>query len=75
MLLSTMIILTVNQGKKFAQGTGKILALSLSNTVIYIIAVYITYPNLGVFWGTLISYSLSILWITFLYPLITVHLK
>lgn len=70
MLLSTMVILTVNQGKKFAQGTGKILALSLSNTVVYIIAVYITYPSLGILWGTLISYSLSAMWIIFLYPLV-----
>lgn len=70
MLLSTMIILTVNQGKTFAQGTGKILALSLSNTVVYIVAVYFTYPEFGIFWGTLISYSLSALWIVFLYPLV-----
>jgi hypothetical protein len=70
MLLSTMMILTVNQGKKFAQGTGKILALSLSNTVVFIIAVYFTYPKCGILWGTLISYSLSILWISFLYPLV-----
>lgn len=70
MLISTMIILSVNQGKKFAQGTGKILALSLSNTVVYIAAVYFTYPRFGILWGTLISYSLSILWITFLYPLV-----
>jgi len=70
MLLSTMIILTINQGKKFAQGTGKILALSLSNTVVYIFAVYFTYPEFGILWGTIISYSLSALWITFLHPLV-----
>ena len=70
MLLSTMIILTLNQGEKFAQATGKILALSLSNTVIYIIAVYFTYPMLGILLGTLVSYFLSALWIFFLYPLV-----
>ncbi len=70
MLLSTMIILTLNQGKRFAQGTGKILALSLSNTVVYIVAVYFTYPKFGILWGTIISYALSALWITFLYPLV-----
>ncbi|PLX12759.1 MAG: hypothetical protein C0597_12575 [Marinilabiliales bacterium] len=70
MLLSTMIILSINQGKKFAQATGKILVLSLSNTVVYIIAVYFTYPKFGILFGTLISYTLSALWITFLYPLV-----
>lgn len=70
MLLSTMIILTVNQGKQFAQATGKILVLSLSNTVVYIIAVYFTYPLFGIIFGTILSYTLSALWILFLYPLV-----
>ncbi len=70
MLLSTMIILTMNQGEQFAQGTGKVLALSLSNTVVYIIAVYFTYPKFGILLGTICSYSLSAIWIIFLYPLV-----
>lgn len=70
MLLSTMVILSVNQGVKFAQATGKILALSLSNTIVYIIAVYFTYPAFGILLGTIISYTLSALWILFLYPLV-----
>lgn len=70
MLLSTMVILTKNQGKKFAQATGKILVLSLSNTVVYVIAIYFTYPILGILFGTIVSYSLSALWILFLYPLV-----
>lgn len=70
MLLSTMVILTLNQGKQFAQATGKILVLSLSNTLIYIVAVYFTYPLLGILFGTIVSYSLSALWILFLYPLV-----
>lgn len=70
MLLSTMIILSINQGARFAQATGKILVLSLSNIVVYALAVYYFYPLLGVALGTVISYFLSALWILFLYPLV-----
>jgi len=70
MLLSTMIILSLNQGSKFAQSTGKILTLSLSNIVVYVLAVYFTYPIFGIAFGTLISYLFSTLWIVFLYPLV-----
>jgi len=70
MLLSTMVILSINQGNKFAQSTGKILTLSLSNIVIYVLAVYFTYPIFGIALGTVISYLLSTIWILFLYPLV-----
>ena len=69
-LFSSMVILAVNQGKAFAQATGKIMILSASNIVIYALGVYYTYPVLGIVWGTLISFSLAFLWIALMRPLI-----
>ena len=62
-MLTTMIILTINQNRKFAQATGKILVLSSSNIVIYGLGVYFTYMKVGIIWGTIISFSISALWI------------
>lgn len=70
MLTSTMVILAINQGRSFAMATGKVLVLSLSNTVVFVIAIYLTYPVIGVLWGTIVSYSFSVIWIIFLYPLV-----
>ncbi len=69
-LLSTMIILVVNQSREFAQATGKILILSSSNIVIYGIGVYFTYPVLGIFMGTPLSFLLAALWVGLMRPLV-----
>jgi uncharacterized membrane protein (GlpM family) len=70
MLLSTFIILTINQGKEFAMATGKVLIISLTNILIYSIMVKFTYPKLGILFGTIVSYLISSLWILLLHPLV-----
>ena len=42
-LFSSMVILAVNQGKTFAQATGKVMILSSSNIVVYALGVYFTF--------------------------------
>lgn len=70
MLLSTLILLSLNQSKEFAMATGKILILSLTNIIVYVLFVSLTYPRIGIVLGTIVSYTLSALWITFLYPVV-----
>lgn len=69
-LLSTMIILVVNQNIAFARSTGKILILSSSNIVVYSLAVYFTYPILGLVWGTIVSFLCAFLWVWVFHPFI-----
>jgi hypothetical protein len=69
-LLSTMVILVINQSREFAQATGKILILSSSNIVVYGIAVYFCYPTIGLWWGTLVSFLVATAWVWIIRPLI-----
>ncbi len=69
-LFSSMVILAVNQGKAFAQATGKIMILSATNIVIYALGVYYTYPVMGIALGTIISFAFAFLWIVALRPVI-----
>ena len=69
-LFSSMVILAVNLGNAFAQATGKIMILSASNIVIYILGVHYTFPIVGIVWGTVISFSLAFLWIAMMRPVI-----
>lgn len=69
LLISTLIILTLNQGKEFAQAISKVLILSSTNVVIYSISVYYIYPSLGITIGTIVSYIISALYILFLNPI------
>jgi hypothetical protein len=69
-LLSTMVILVLNQNKEFAQATGKVLILSSSNIVIYGIAVYFCYPAIGLWWGTLVSFLVATFWVWIIHPVI-----
>ncbi|MEW5924142.1 MAG: DUF3147 family protein [Candidatus Zixiibacteriota bacterium] len=69
-LLSTMVILAYNQSIAFAQATGKILILSSSNIVVYGIGVYVTYPTLGIVWGTIISFVAAFAWVWLLSPVL-----
>ena len=67
-LFSSMVILAVNQGKAFAQATGKVMILSTSNIVIYALSVYYTYPLVGITFGTIISFIAAFLWVVLLRP-------
>lgn len=69
-LLSTMVILAVNQGREFARATGKVLVLSSTNIVVYSLAVYWSYPRYGIVIGTFISFLLAAIWVWSFRPLI-----
>lgn len=69
-MLSTMVILTINQGPDFARATGKIMILSSTNIIVYSVGVSLTYPSLGVVPGTIVSFGLAFLWILLLHPVI-----
>jgi len=71
-LFSSMVILAVNQGKAFAQATGKVMILSTSNIVVYALGVYFTYPVLGILAGTIVSFLLAFLWVVMLRPVMRV---
>lgn len=69
-MLSTMVILTVNQGINFARATGKIMILSSTNIIVYALGVSFTYPRMGVVLGTIVSFGSAFLWVLLLHPLI-----
>jgi uncharacterized protein DUF3147 len=69
-LLSTMVILAINQNIAFARVTGKILILSTSNIVVYSLVVYFTYPTLGIVWGTVFSFLCAFIWVWVFYPML-----
>ena len=69
-LLSTVIILSLNQNIQFAQATGKVLILSSTNITIYAIAVYFTYPAFGVLIGTVISFAAAVIWVWLFHPIV-----
>lgn len=69
-MLSTMVILAVNQGPDFARAVGKVMILSSTNIIIYAAAVSVTYPSLGAALGTLVSFGAAFLWILLLRPVI-----
>ena len=69
-LLSTMVILAVNQGREFARATGKVLVLSSTNIVVYSLAVYWSYPRFGIVIGTCISFLMAVIWVWSFRPLI-----
>jgi hypothetical protein len=64
-LFSSMVILTVNQGREFARATGKVMILSTTNIIIYAISVYHTFPLIGAAGGTLVSVILAVLWVKY----------
>lgn len=69
-LLSSMVILALNQNKQFAQATGKIMVLSSTNIVVYSISVYFTFPLLGLVTGTIISFIIAVIWVLLFGPLL-----
>jgi len=62
-LLSTMVILAINQSREFARATGKVLVLSSTNIVVYSLGVYWSYPRYGIVIGTIISFLLAAAWV------------
>ena len=70
-LFSSMVILVVNQGKKFARATGKVMILSSTNIVIYAISVYYFFPLAGIVAGTIISFVLAFTWVLILRIFVT----
>ncbi|MCU0614911.1 MAG: hypothetical protein MUD09_07470 [Desulfobacterales bacterium] len=69
-LLPTMIILTRNQNAAFARATGKILVLSSTNIVVFGVAVYYTFPVVGIVGGALISFLCSFCWVWLFMPIV-----
>jgi len=69
-LLTSMIILTISQNAKFSQATGKVLLVSSSNIIIYSLAVYLTYPTIGIIYGSLVSFVLAFIWVLLMNPVI-----
>jgi len=69
-MLSSMVILTVNQGVEFARATGKVMILSSTNIIVYALGVSVTYPVLGVLFGTIVSFITAFLWVLLLHPVI-----
>lgn len=69
-MLSSMVILTLNQGKEFARAVGKIMILSSTNIIVYALGVSITYPVLGIIPGTIVSFGLAAIWVLMMYPVI-----
>lgn len=65
-LLSTMVILSVVQGREFARAIGFIMILSSTNIVIYAVSVYLTFPVLGIEAGTAVSFAAAFLWVLIL---------
>ncbi|HLP47688.1 MAG TPA: DUF3147 family protein, partial [Candidatus Kapabacteria bacterium] len=69
-MLSSMVILTLNQGADFARATGKIMILSSTNIIIYALGVSLTYPTMGIVFGTILSFAMAFLWVMLLHPLV-----
>jgi hypothetical protein len=67
-LLSTMSILTLSQGPAFSRGAGKIMLISSSNIIVYAFCVQASFPVLGAFRGTLLSFGAALLWVALLRP-------
>lgn len=69
MMLSAMVILTRSAGAPFARATGKIMLLASTNIVVYSLVASLSFPALGIWWGTLVAYLAAALWVWFLKPL------
>jgi len=65
-----MVILALNQNNLFAQATGKVMIVSSTNIVIYTSSILITYPMLGIYWGTIASFFISVFWILLMHPIV-----
>ncbi|MDP2791158.1 MAG: hypothetical protein Q8O15_05305 [Rectinemataceae bacterium] len=73
-LTSTLVILTMSQGRDFTQATGKMLILSSCNIIVYTTCAGALFPSVGPWWGTLISFAASLCFIVLLNR-VTVKIK
>lgn len=69
-LLSSLVILIVNQGNEFAMATGKVLIISSTNIVVYALIIAFVYPLVGIFWGTVIGFLGALGWVWMIVPLL-----
>lgn len=69
-MLSSMTILTLSQGAKFAQAVGKTMILASFNIVIYAICIHFFYTSIGVLWGTILAFLCAAVFILLIRPLI-----
>jgi hypothetical protein len=69
-LLSSMVILSINQNREFAQATGKVLLLSLGNIIVFSSSAYFSFHKFGIVFGAVISFALSLLYLLLFQPVI-----
>jgi hypothetical protein len=75
-MLSTMIITYLTQGRNFSNSIIKVVMISGSlNVVVYVLSVRLTYPLLGLYLGTLISFLISVFSSYFTYRFINKRIK
>jgi hypothetical protein len=68
-MLSSMVILSLSAGAPFARATGKIMLLASTNIVIYGYLSGLLFPVIGLAWGSIIPFFVSVGWIWLLRPL------
>lgn len=68
-MLSSMVILSLSAGPAFARATGKIMLLASTNIVIYGYLSGLLFPVVGLAWGSIIPFFISVGWIWLLRPL------
>lgn len=68
-MLSSMVILSLSAGAGFARATGKIMLLASTNIVIYGYLSGLLFPVIGLAWGSIIPFFISVGWIWLLKPL------
>jgi hypothetical protein len=70
-MLSTLVILYLAQGRAFSAGTGKILALSAPNILVFAYVAANVYPRLGLVAGTVAGYLAAAMFILMLRGLVS----
>jgi hypothetical protein len=68
---SSLVILALSQGKAFTQAAGKVLILSSTNLIVYVIAAGILFPLVGPWLGSLVSLCLAFAYILAIGALLT----
>jgi len=69
-ILSSMVILTINQNADFARATGKVMLLSTSNITVYVLIFYFIFPGNGLVMATVFSFISAIIWLAILQPVL-----
>jgi uncharacterized membrane protein (GlpM family) len=59
--LSTMLISAYEHGSKFVGGMAKAMIIGTLSVTSYAISIHFLYPTLDITWGTIISYSISLI--------------